>query len=63
MAASEELISLSLYKDMLDESISSDAEGVLSLSISSEGSSQYESKEELDTDDLFWTFIIESNYP
>ena len=32
-----ELIPLPLYKDMLDESMSSDAEGALSLIISSEG--------------------------
>ena len=35
----EELIPLPLYKYMLDESMSSDPEGALSLSISSEGSS------------------------
>ena len=49
----EELIPQPLYKDMLDESISSDAEGMLSLSISSTGSSRHESEEKLDTDDQF----------
>ena len=51
MGPSEELIPLPLYKDMLDESMSSDAEGALSLSISFEDSSRYGLKEELDTDD------------
>jgi len=49
----EEFIPLSLYKDILDESMSSDAEGALSLSISSEDSSQYRSEEELDADESF----------
>ena len=53
MGPSEELIRLPLYKDILDESMSSDAKGVLFLSISSESSSQYGSEEELDTNDLF----------
>ena len=48
---------------MLDESMSSDSEGTLSLSISSAGSSRRGSKEELDTDDLFWVFINERKYP
>ena len=48
---------------MLDESISSDAEDALSLSISSEGSSQHRSKEELDTDDPFWESINRPKYP
>ena len=46
-ASEEELIPLPLYKDILDESMSSDAEGALSLSISSAGSSRYESEEKL----------------
>ena len=58
----EELIPLPLYKDILDESMSSDPECALSLSISSEGSSQHGSKEELDTDDPFWQFINEPKY-
>ena len=49
----KELIPLPLYKDVFDESMSSDAEGALSLSISSEGSSQHGSKEERDTDNPF----------
>ena len=49
----EEFIPLPLYKDMLDESMSSDTESALSLSIFSAGSSQYGSEEELDTDDPF----------
>ena len=49
----EELIPLPLYKDMLDEIISSDAEGALSLSIFSAGSSRHQSEEELDTDNPF----------
>ena len=49
----EELIPLSLYRDMLDESISSDAEGSLSLSISFTGSSRHGFEEELDRDDSF----------
>ena len=53
MRPSEKLIPLLLYKDMLDESMSSNAEGTLSLSISSEGSSRHGPKEELDTDDPF----------
>ena len=59
----EEIIPLSLYNNMLDESMSSDIKGVLSLSISSEGSSRYGSKEEFDIDDSFWKFINESKYP
>ena len=49
----EELIPLSLYRDMLDESMSSDAGGSLFLSIYFTGSSRHRSEEELDTDDLF----------
>ena len=63
MGPSEELIPLPLYKDMLDESISSDAESTLSLSISSEGSSLHGSEEELDTDDPFQKFINELKCP
>ena len=48
---------------MLDESMSSDPEGALSLSISSEGSSRHGSKENLDIDDPFWEFINEPRYP
>ena len=48
---------------MLDESMSSDAEGSLSLSISSAGSSRHGSEDELDTDDPFWKFINEPKYP
>ena len=59
----EELIPLPLYKDMLDESMSSNAEGAFSLSISSEGFSQHRSEEELDTDDPFWEFINVPKYP
>ena len=59
----EELIPLPLYKDMLDERMSSDTEGTLSLSISSAGSSRRWLEEELDTDDLFWEFINEPKYP
>ena len=43
--------------------MSSDAEGTPSLSISSEGSSQHGSEEELDTDDPVWEFINEPKYP
>ena len=49
----KELIPLPLYKDMLNESMFSNAEGALSLSISSAGPSQHGSEEELDTDDPF----------
>ena len=63
MGPSEKLIPLPLYKDMIDENMPSDAEGAFSLSISSEGSSQHGSKEELDTDDLFWEFINVPKYP
>ena len=59
----EELIPLPLYKDMLDESMSPDSEGALSLSISSTGSSRHGSEEELDTDDPFWEFIDEPKHP
>ena len=59
----EELIPLPLYKHVLDESMSSDPEGALSLSISSEGSSRHGSKENLDIDDPFWEFINEPRYP
>ena len=59
----EELIFLPLYKDMLNESMSSDTEGVLSLSISSVGSSRHGSEEELDRDDPFWEFIDEPKHP
>ena len=55
-------LSLPLYEDMLYESISSDVEGTLSLSISSKSSSQHGSEEELDTDDIFWKFINELKY-
>ena len=48
-----ELIPLPLYRDMLDESMSSDVGGSLSLSISFTGSSRYGSEEELDRDDPF----------
>jgi len=47
---------------MLDESMSSDAEGSLSLSISFAGSSRHGSEEELDTCDPFWEFINELKY-
>jgi len=63
MGPNEKLIPLSLYEDILDESMSSDVEGALSLSTSSEGSSQYESEKELDTDEPFWEFIREPKYP
>ena len=43
--------------------MTSDAEGVLYLSISYAGSSRHRSKEEFDTDDPFWEFINKSNYP
>ena len=59
----EELIPLLLYKDMLDESMSSDAEGTLSFSIFSACSSRHRSEEELDTDDPFWEFIDEPKHP
>ena len=59
----EELISLPLHRDMLDESMSSDAGGSLSLSISFTGSSRHGSEEELDTDDPFWEFIDEPKHP
>ena len=59
----EELIPLPLYRDMLDESMSSDAGSSFSLSISFTGSSRHGSEEELDTDDLFWEFINELKYP
>ena len=52
MGSSEELIPLPFYKDMFDETMSSDAEGAHSLSIFSEGSSMHRSEEELDTNDL-----------
>ena len=58
----EELIPLLLYRDMLDESMSSDAGGSLSLSISFTCSSRHGSKEELDTEDPFWEFIDEPKY-
>ena len=58
-----ELIPLPLYSDMLDESMSSDAGGSLSLSISFKGSSRHGSEEELDRDDPFWEFIDEPKYP
>ena len=61
-SSEEELIPLPLYKDMLGESMSSNAEGALFLSISSESSSQHESEEELDTDDSFWKFVNEPKY-
>ena len=48
---------------MLDESMSSDAEGALFLSISSAGSSRHRSEELLDTGDPFWEFINELKYP
>ena len=48
---------------MIDESMSSDAEGALSLSISSAGYSWHGSEEKLDTDDPFWEFIDEPKYP
>ena len=48
---------------MFDKSTSSDAEGALSSSMSSGGSSRYGSEEELDTDDPFWEFIDEPKYP
>ena len=48
---------------MINESMSSDAEGALSLSISSAGSYRHQSEEKLDTDDPFWKFINEPNYP
>ena len=44
------------------ESMSSNAEGALSLSISFASSSRHGSEEELDTDDLFWKFINEPKY-
>ena len=43
--------------------MSSDAEGVLSLSISYASSSRHESEEVLDKDDPFWEFINEPKYP
>ena len=49
-------------KTLLDESMSSDSESALSLNISSKGSSRQGSKEELDTDDLFWEFINKPKY-
>ena len=49
----EEIIPLPLDRDMLDESMSSDAGGSLSLSISLTGSSRHGSDEELDRDDPF----------
>ena len=49
----EELIPLPLYRDMLDESMSSDAGSSLSLTISFTGSSRHGSKEELNTDNPF----------
>ena len=49
----EELIPLPFFKDMLDESMPSNMEGALSLSISSESSSQHGSEEEIDIDDPF----------
>ena len=52
-----------LYKDILDESMSSDAEGALSLSISFADFSRHGSEEEFDTDDPFWEFINERKYP
>ena len=58
----EKLIPLPLYRDMLDESMSSNAGGSLSLSISFTGSSRHGSEEELDTDDPFWEFINEPKY-
>jgi len=48
---------------MLDEIMSSDAEGSLSLSISLTGSSRHGSDEELDKDDPFWEFINELKHP
>ena len=49
----EELIPLPFHRDMLDESMSSDVGGSLSLSRSFTGSSRHGSEEELDTDDPF----------
>ena len=58
----EEIIPLPLHRDMFDESISSDAGGSLSLSISFTGSSRH-TEEELDRDDPFWEFIDEQKNP
>ena len=54
---------MSLDEDMLDKSMSSDAEGALSPSMSSEGSSRYGSEEEFNVDDAFQEFIDEPKYP
>ena len=59
----EKIIPLPLEGDMLDESMSSDAGGSHSLSISFTGSSRHGSEEELDTDDPFWEFIDEPKHP
>ena len=50
----EEIIPQPLDRDMLDESMSSDAGGSLS---------RHESEEELDRDDPFWEFIDEQKTP
>ena len=59
----EEIIPLPLDRDMLDESMSSDDRGSLSLSISLTGYSRHGSDEELDRDDPFWEFIDEPKNP
>ena len=59
----EELIPLPLHIDMLDENMSSDAGGSLSLSISFTDSSRHGLKEELDTNDPSWEFIDEPKHP
>ena len=59
----EKIIPQPLDRDMLDESMSSDAGGSLSLSISLTGSSRHGSDEELDRDDPFWEFIDEPKHP
>ena len=53
MGPSEELIPLPLYEDMLYESMSSNVEGTLPLSISSGDSFRHGLEEELDTKDPF----------
>ena len=50
----EEIIPLPLDRDMLDESMSSDAGGSLS---------RHGSEEELDRDNPFWEFIDEQKNP
>ena len=59
----ELIIPMPLYEDMLHKSMSSDAEGAFSSSMSSEGSSRYGPDEELSTNNPCWEFLDELKYP